>query len=190
MKIEPFQKKYFYDTIDYPSARAITDPIPLGVHYCYVATSYLDGFINYGEFVKAFVVGRYHDWFEDLNGVTPISINVSKQGYEWVKKSYKNKDEAFNLVTRLDAIIHPVLSQHFQDDVVILKKATDETGKVQWIYFWFDMDSSDSAIGRFETQDSDEIVIESFSKYVKDCSCNYHGEREIPLHYFRGWVCS
>lgn len=183
---------YFLHSLDYPGDRLIIYPIEIGTDYNYVASSYLDGFINYGTLVKLFVVGRCRDWFEDFESDdrNTVMINDSKTGgYNWVEKFYKDKDELFNLVTQPNAVSNLCLSQHFQDDVVILKRLTNFSEN-QWIYFWYDMDSSDCSIGRFTTDDNDQTVIQKFTEFVKNSEANKFGEREIPLHCFNGWVRS
>ena len=178
---------YFCGFQDYPKGIAFS-PLPVNILYNYISNTFLNGFINYVTIVKAFVIGRYHDWDEEFE--EPVEKGI-KQESDWENKTFKTKNELYNVFTHPDVACHAELDNDFQDDVLILSKTHSSTdNSYLWVYFWFDRDCSDCSIGRFQTEDSDEAVIASFEKYVKELKLNEYGHKEIPLHYFRGWMSS
>lgn len=185
---------YFEEGKDYPGVEAVLNPIPLGIRYDFVASSYLNGFINYGTFLKAFAIGRHCPWDEIIGRPTTVQVreNLASTNVEnkWVTKQCSTRNELFNTVTQPNAIIHPTLMSHFRNDVLILQKLIHEDHPVQYLFFWFDEDVSDCSIGRFETDDPEEVVIQKFENYVKSLEFIPYGSREIPLQYFKGWVSS
>ena len=178
---------YFETTIDYPQEK-VFNPLPMDELWNYVSTSYLDGFINFVQIVKGFVIARYRQWNEPLSKPVIININIDQK---WCKKEFNTKREIFDAITITNAIVHPKLHD-FKDDVVILTKAFNKDNtQFCWVFFWYDCDVSDCSIGRFQTEDSDEIVIEKFKTYVKSCNDPTLGEteQEIPSSYFNsGWI--
>lgn len=183
---------YFEYTTDYPDILTVLEPLPVNARYDFVASSYLNGFINYGIFLKAFVLGRHYPWDEPFG--TPTTVKVIENPSEinvdakWTVKQCLTRSELFDTVTQPNAMIHPTLMRHFQNDVLILQKLIHEDHPLQYLFFWFDEDVSDCSIGRFETDDPEEVVIQEFENYVKNLEFVPHGSREIPLHYFKGWV--
>lgn len=190
-KKQNFIRNYFYDQIDYPGEIAF-DPLPINVVYNYVSNSFLNGFINYVEIVKAYTIGRYVDWDkpfeEDEEDYETIQV---RKNSALVKIKVNNALERYTALIQPGAVFHSRLDKDFLNDVLILSKAwNQDKTKFKWVYFWFDTDSSDCSIGRFETEDSDSIVVDSFTEYVKTLHSNSYGEKEIPLHYFIGWLNS
>lgn len=181
---------YFENQVGYPKDIAL-NPLPLGTEYQYVSSDFLNGFINYVTIVKAHVLGRYHAWDEELQ--EPHTISVQEGSFNWVKKECKTKDELYAALTVKGATYHVHLDDDFQDDVLILAEAgKTELGQVCYVFFWYDRDCSDCCIGRFATDDCKEEVIEIFDRFVNQdlvgFGSNDHGAREIPLHYFQGWL--
>jgi len=182
--MERFVETYFKTTIEYPR-NILADPLPMNTLREYISSTFLDGFINYVEIKKAFVIGRYTKWDEEPDN--DIHIMEPAGSREWKTFKPKTKLEAFNLLTEKDRVFHSNLDTAFSDDVLLLAKDSDV-----WVFFWYDRDCSDSCIGRFQTPDSDVVVIDSFVKYVKQLKIDeyYEEEKEIPLHYFSGWLSS
>lgn len=191
MKVNTVQTKtdfldYFPVSVDYPSEK-VFNPLPMNELWCYVSSSYLDGFINYVEIVKGFVISHYRGWDKPLR--TPVKIDIRVAG-EWRAMGFTTKREIFNAVTTQAAVIHPKLSD-FKDDVLILAKAFNvDKNEFCWVFYWYDCDVSDCSIGRFKTKDPDSAVIEKFTEYVKTLDCTLYGEpeQEIPLSHLNcGW---
>lgn len=189
--LKPFIK-YFPESIEYPGDQLVFDPLPMGVQYLYVSNSLLDGFINYVDKIKAFVIGRYLRW-DEAPGVE-IEVQEPPSSSKWAKKTPRTKSELFDVLTTENAVYHSKLDTAFQDDVLILGKAYKNGDKEQpefcWVFFWYDRDSSDCCIGRFQSDDEESEVVASFVDFVRKLDVNEYGEREIPLHYFRGWLSS
>jgi len=180
---------YFDDIEQYPTIGM--DILPMNVLYEYVSSSFLNGFINYTTIIKAFVLGRYHDWDEVLDeGEGDISVRVPPNTLTWKTIHCKTKNELYKELTIPGAMYHGKLDVDFQDDVLILSKSkVNESGEWCYFYFWYDRDCSDCSIGRFKTKDTETEVIEKFSTQCqKKYEYNEFGSKEIPLHYFAGWV--
>jgi len=182
---------YFDDEKEYPKG-IVFNPIPLGILYTYISNIFLNAFINYVDIQKSFILGRHHDWYDDLSENGEITISVSEPGQSPIKKSFKTKQEIYDTLTKPKTAIHPRLDVDFQDDVLILAKAYDESNiKFNWVFFWFDRDNSDCCIGKFNTNDTDEIVIKAFEKFCNNPIRSPYLSKEIPLHYFSsGWISS
>ncbi len=180
--------KYFTDKIDYPENELCADILPWNIEYSHISSTFLDGFINYVEIKKAFVIGRYSDWDTELDLEREISVQKPAGSFTWTKIICKTKNALYKELTIDGATLHAHLDTDFQDDVLILAKISNMDNG--WIYFWYDRDCSDSCIGRFITDDDEKSVINEFSIFIKNLECNIYGEKEIPLHYFNGWIKS
>ena len=172
--------KYFAESVDYPSFSE--DILPYATMYCYVASSFLNGLVNYSKPIKAFVLGRYTRWDEVVDH--ELSIQDPPGSFKWTKKTFATKDDLYGQLIIKDQGFHVKLDNDFQDDVLML--SVDDDG-VYW-FFWYDQDCSDCCIGRFVTSDPVDSVVDEFSRYVHGLSVNEYGEREIPVHYFSGWL--
>lgn len=179
---------YFSEINEYPEDK-VFNPLPMDSLYCYVASTFLDGFINYVTIVKAFVIARYSRWDDVLFHPPQISIKDEDQT-NYVLKRFNTKTLAFEAITKPGAIFHPKFS-YFRDDVMILAKAFDKTNtEFCWVYFYYDRDTSDCEIGRFKTTDDDKFVIRNFNNYVQTFRTTLgEEEKEIPLSLFgQGWL--
>lgn len=150
---------YFNDSTEYPDD-FIENPIPWGVLWEYVSSAYLNGFINYCEVLDAYVITRY---------ITEKELEKQKKVIE------ENNLKNWGHHTKLDK---------FMDDVLILGKISEG-----YIFFWFDRDVSDCAIGKFKTSDPEEVVKERFFNYSKwACkNCSVIKRDPIKINVFR-WL--
>jgi len=177
---------YFEDTIECPDDIAF-NPLPFGIEYSCVSSTFLDGFINYVEILKSFVIGRYYDWDEEFEEEFELELRNSANNCNLIKKMFKTKNEIYNKLLEPEITVHSKLDTYFQDDVLILAKAkSSDEEECCYYYFWYDRDCSDSCIGRFKTEDSEDVVVKSFVKHMKEID-NPYGEKEIPLLYFQKW---
>jgi len=55
---------YFSNIEDYPTIGYKI--LPMGTLYQYVSNDFFNGFINYITILKAFILGRYHKWDENI----------------------------------------------------------------------------------------------------------------------------
>lgn len=190
---------YFDDEIDYPR-NLMVNILPLNTLWSYVASSFLDGVINYVDIKKAYLLDRYNKMDGPFRNdeVVKVSVRDGAANGTWVTKECTTKRQIFDAVTTEGASYHSKMDSCFRDDVLLLSKAqSDDPACKIYCFFWFDRDSSDSCIGRFETDDPEEIIISKFTDYVKERQL-FLGERylgletseptEIPLHYFKGWL--
>lgn len=177
-------EKYFKEGIAKPGIKAAFDPIPIGVRYDYVPVSYLNGFVNYGTFLKAYAIGCYRDWNDLLGKLATVRIRENR----WISKFCATPAELFDTVTEPGAVTNSELLEDFATDVILLKKIVHKDYPVQYLFFWFDSYITECCIGRFETEDSEEIVIQEFDDFIKNFDLATYGSREIPLHYFNGRV--
>jgi len=179
--------KYFDQSINYPGDLIADNPLPWGVLYEYVSSTFLQGFINYVKITKAYVMDRYQPWHADFPCQHTMKLRNPPGSFNWVEKTFKNKHELFQALIMKGATMHSKLDADFQDDVVILAQ-TNTPGN--YYLFWFDRDCSDSMIGRFQTTDTHEQVVAEFDAYIlgKKDTFLVGDAREIPLHYFQGWL--
>lgn len=175
---------YFDDTIDYPK-EVIHNPIPYGTVWNYIASTYLNGIVNYAKPLKLFVVDRYTARTAKIGG-----SNVTKQKLmdSFITGNIHRGD------WRLSA---------FEDDIILLGKVeTDTLDDVgRYVFFYFDRDVSDCSVGKFETSDSEEEVMQSLYTWLDSCVeakkyvtisgdmdngiINY---TELPLSFLVGWI--
>jgi len=183
--------KYFKDSIEYAMAPVnevlAGDILEFGVLYEYVGNTFLNGFINSVKIIKAYVLDRYCPWDESFDEPHELTIQDPPNSFTWVKKSFINKTEVFNCLTEKGRMFSGDLDYNFQDDVVIIGRVGDTN---VYMLFYYDRDCSDCMIGRFKTDDNaDEMQIEinkMLSWFKKNAGNG--DEKEIPLHYFNGWV--
>lgn len=174
--------KYFNYSIDYPDNIAL-NPLPLNVMYNYVSHSLLDGFINYVEIKKAFVLSHYYKWLDPVKH----TVSIYKDNGKPTRKTFLNKDELYIALIKPEAVFHSECDIDFNDDVVILAKAGELTEGICYYYFYYDCDCSDCSISRFVVKDAEYILINNFIEHIKSFKF-IDKPREIPLHYFRGWI--
>lgn len=203
--MEEFIDKYFENgTIEFPRNIAF-NPLPWGSYWEYVSSTFLNGFINYVEIKKAFLLARYTHWNEQLD--MSVSVREPPEDFKptpWVNFS-GTKEEVYQQLTMKGAVYHSKLDVDFQDDVLILARIVDDealvarqfSGETPWILFWFDRDGSDCCIGRFLTGEPEDKVLADFEAHamsldfgILDDNDIKEKAREIPLHYFAGWLGS
>lgn len=63
---------YFDDEVEYPNDVAL-NPLPMNTFWSYISSTFLNGFINYVEPLKVYVLDRYED------DKTDEVLNLSKQ---------------------------------------------------------------------------------------------------------------
>lgn len=111
------------------------------------------------------------------------------------------QDNKTNEILTLKESYHTKLRQ-FDDDIILLGKIEHSRDSLnRFMFFWFDMDSSDCCIGRFETVDSNEVVLDSLKNWLKgeviknegrvfieDCDNGILGFHELPKSFINGWL--
>lgn len=183
-----FLDKYFSDFTDYSSDDFAYDPLPWGTFRSYVSTTFLNGFINYVDIESSFVLNRYHKWGEDYDGENKtIKVQGPAGSFNWVDFS-GDKNAIYNKLCEEGVTHHVKLDSDFGDDVIVLAKC--KGGHEGWYLFWFDRDCSDSGIGRFKTDLSDDEVLGDLKKWMESDDFEHKPAKPIPLHYFQGWISS
>jgi hypothetical protein len=126
-----------------------------------------------------------------INYVKPIKAYVLDR-YEADKtEAIKNIKDEF----------HTDLSCFYDDVILLAKIESDDETLNRFMLFWFDMDVSDCGIGRFETTDNDQQVLESLTNWLDELKkdnagktfnpnydngvLNYH---PLPLSFLTGWI--
>lgn len=169
---------YFSNHEDYPKQIA-HEMLPYDTVYAYVSSTFLNGLINYVKPVKVFQIDRYTQDHEIIENVV----------YKERKIFTGPKAELRKLVLEEKVQFHHTNLGVFQDDIVILAeietKLNDGLGR--YMFFWFDYDVSDCCIGKFETEDSKEEVIESLINWL-DKEEDFEGYTELPNSFVQGWV--
>lgn len=176
---------YFEDNIDYPN-NIMENPIPYNICWSYVSSTFLNGFINYVEPIKVFVIDRYSSNKEE----------VTCEQFKGTKRELKDK-----IISGDIKPFHTDLGC-FNDDIMILAEFEHEKDELNhFIYFWFDCDVSDCVIGKFKTEDTKEQVIQSLVNFLeqrkeenKDFEIEEHMDNgilnytELPLSFLNGWL--
>lgn len=141
----------------------------------YIASTFLNGWINYVKPMKAFVVHRYFEGNQ---------YELEAKVWDWNSKKH----------------IHSNLRE-LEDDILML--CQDEKG--DYWYFWFDNDVSDCSIGRFKVHQKDDSedqkefdktnLISEFEEFVKSQAgvvSSYHNGPpaffEVDVTKIQGWV--
>lgn len=185
---------YFEMAFDYPQAVA-HDPLPYGTVWNYISSTFLNGFINYVSPVSVIVLDRYTPGTKDLSA-EGISIKDKGVPFQWHHWMGTKAGLATALINGEKEMYHTHMNC-FQDDIVVLAKI--EGGG--WMFFWFDCDGSDCSIGRFNTTDPEEHVIQSIRAWLaaqvkenngvimkEDTDNGICGYTELPVTFLSGWV--
>lgn len=188
--VEPKFLDYFTESIEYPRNVA-ANPIPMNTLWSYISSTFLNGFINYVTIIDAQLLDRYMKMDEYFNNAEDGPNQQYHDGTGWVQPPDNlTKRALFDLYTNPKNRDVPKLNC-FDDDVLILSRCRDDGSvdtKGMYMFFWFDQDVSDCGIGRFHTDEPEEVVIEKFRAYAN------HGLRfgpatTIPLTFFKnGWT--
>ena len=180
----------YMDTIEYPSNELLVEGVKDGTSFDYVATTYLNGFINYVQIIDAYMIRRYktlEKYLVEKYGTYDQSIiegNVDPNNLTW-ERSCRLIDDLSE-----SGNFHFTHSANKFDDMLILAKQAGS----YWI-FWTDCDCSDSCIGRLplSTFDSDEEAKESLKLAAlefstEDSTVEDEKIKRIPLSLFSGWI--
>lgn len=189
---------YFDDNIDYPNEVA-HNPLPYGTVWCYISSTFLNGFINYVKPIKVYQLDRYE--CED----EPKEVDYRDKGdygANW-KKFTGTKSELRKLVLDEKIQFAHTKLHLFGDDIALLAEIenNEEDGKGRYMFFWFDCDVSDCCIGKFETTDTKEEVIQSMVNWLEETKEENKGKivepnydngivnyTELPISFLEGWL--
>ncbi len=191
---------YFDDSIDYPKEVA-HNPIPYGTVWCYISSTFLNGMINYVKPISCFVLDRYTADDENISDRNFTVCNKGEFGkwYKWEG----TKKELIKVITSGEKEMYHVNMNCFGDDIALLAEieTNEEDGKGRYMFFWFDCDDSDCCIGKFETTDTKEDVIQSMRNWLDERKeenkvetveegydngiVNYS---ELPISFLKGWL--
>lgn len=183
----------FDEDIEYPDNDEIVEGVNVGVNFCYISNTYLNGFINYVDIIGGYMIRRYKVLEKDIEK-SRENNNQSKEDLSW--------EESCKLVDKLSNGCHTCLSDSNKfDDQLILAKNSNS----YWL-FWNDCDCSDCCIGRLDIKlfESDEVALEYLRKTVVKFTDYYtyrsNGKMEIdeslsdtymkfiPASSFTGWI--
>jgi len=187
---------YFDDQVEYPK-KVVDNPIPYGVVWKYISSTFLNGIINYVNPISCYVINRYTK--EDYL-LTEDKVSVRNKGGfdDWYNFEGTKKELIDTIVDGEKIEMYHTDLSCFNDDLIIIARVNDKCdGK--YIFFWFDMDVSDCCVGKFETKDSEEEIIQSVENWLTEDfvknknheelhdedSSGYH---KLPLSFIRGWV--
>lgn len=195
---------YFEDNIDYPKAVA-HDPLPYGTAWNYISSTFLNGFINYVTPIKVYQIDRYtHE-----NAGLEVEYGERQNLEAGWKKLCFTKAELRKLVVEEKIYFAHTNLHVFGDDIIVLAQITggvEPDGKERYMFFWFDCDVSDCSIGKFETTDTQEMVIQSLLNFLDRERKRNQGiviepedglgfedngvvnYTELPLSFLQGWL--
>lgn len=156
--------QYFEEEYEYPSNEQLLHGIQQGVLFSYVASTYLQGFINYVDIEAAVLLNRYSETDEEF-----------QKQIDSIKKEVAEQNE-----------VHTYLYDY--DDILILGKTDD-----MYIVFWSDGDVSDCNIGGLplDTFESLSDAIEALYKeaeYLVADNVEVKDYYKIPVEFFSGWI--
>jgi len=187
---DEFEARYLPDSVMYPSR--MPWEFDSGTMYEYVSSTMLNGFINYGSVMSAWLINRYRS----LDRPMPEWADPEEVEDNGPKRQLVDKWLA-------DTRGHPNIGV-LDDDVLILTKrkhSAHDTTEGKYAFFWFDCDVSDCCIGKFETNDPEADVIRRFRDYVTeknktvgqsygkaDDKGEVEAATELPASRFRGWI--
>jgi hypothetical protein len=182
----------------------------LGICWEYVGVDMLNYFINTVEPIRVFVIDRYTGHNETID--TEIYDNES---HKWVEIT-ATKIELIKKLQNDKSLCSGIRSlKFFEDDIVVLAKFNPHYNEFNddyefkdyhhYVFFIFDCDVSDCIIGKFRTEDSEEIVIESLYNWLKEQIPSYfsddfvfepernmdngiQGYHELPVEFAKNYV--
>lgn len=190
---------YFDHSIDYPSD-VTHNPIPYGTVWCYISSSFLNGMINYVKPISCFVLDRYT---ADDEKVFAEVYNKRKPGGRQGRVRWEGtKKELIEAVVSGEKEMFHTDIGCFGDDFVLLAEVEGERdGKGRYAFFWFDCDVSDCCIGKFETTDPKEKVVQAMKNWLdenkeknkgavvkKGCDNGIVCYSELPVSFLQGWL--
>ncbi len=191
---------YFEDNIDYPSEVA-HKPLPYGTVWCYISSTFLNGIINYVKPISCFVLDRYTADDENIGDGNFTVCNKGEFG-KWHKWA-GTKKELITAITSGEKEMYHTDMNCFGDDIALLAEieTNEEDGKGRYMFFWFDCDVSDCCIGKFETTDTKEDVIQSMKNWLDETKEENKGKiveegydngivnySELPISFLKGWL--
>jgi hypothetical protein len=191
---------YFENNVDYPSEVA-HNPLPYGTVWCYISSTFLNGIINYVKPISCFVLDRYT---ADDENVGDRNFTVRNKGEfgNWHKWD-GTKKELINAITSGEKEMHHTDMNCFGDDITLLAEieTNEDDNKGRYMFFWFDCDVSDCCIGKFETTDTKEEVIQSMINWLDENKEENKGKvveeghdngivnySELPICFLKGWL--
>lgn len=182
---------YFIDTREYLSYVGF-EMLPMGTLFDYIGDGILNALINHTKILKAYVLGQGEPWDQLLEEPVKVSVQIPPGSLKWYSKYCQTRNDLYSTLTEEDAVYHVHLATAFNADVMILAEAEGrKEGEKCYLFFLFSLSNKGNAIGRFITNDPKEDVITSFSGHLEVLGSNEYdpyGAREIPLHYFKGWI--
>lgn len=180
---------YFDDSIEYPN-KVAHETLPYGTIWWYISYTFLNGIINYTKPISCFVLDRYRTLEEDLSDRNITVCNKGSFG-NWHKWEGTKKELIDAIVSGEKEMHHTNLSC-FLDDIIILSEIETniQDDKKRYMFFWFDIDVSDCCIGKFETTDSKEEVIQTVKNMLNEKKreeyiMEYH---KLPITFIKGWA--
>lgn len=191
---------YFDDNIDYPN-EVVHNPIPYGTVWCYISSTFLNGIINYVKPISCFVLDRYT---ADDENVSDRNFTVCNKGeFGKCHKWEGTKKELIKAITTGEKEMYHTDMNCFGDDIALLAEieTNEEDGKGRYMFFWFDCDVSDCCIGKFETTDTKEEVVQSMINWLDESKEENKGKTveegydngivnysELPISFLKGWL--
>ena len=154
--------------------------------------------LNYVKPIGCFLIDRYTP---DDGNIDNISYQ-NKDEMDWLKFDGTKKELKDKIISDEIRMYHTNLGC-FRDDIIIISEIVTDTENEagRYMFFWFDMDSSDCSIGRFETTDTKEEVIQSVIVWLEECKLENENKvveehidngivnyTELPISFLNGWI--
>lgn len=180
--------KYLNYGIEYPDYQNCS--LSYGVEFMYVPDTYLNNILASELTIplSAYLLNRYRKWDDPFNEAEdwPLELPFMSEAAEEFIFHFNTKRDAYH------AVLHPKnkLAPSFrlsmlQDDIEILAKS--DAIPNEYYYFYYDQDNSDCSIGKFLTDDSEDLIVKEFDRHVNYHSDFRHGvgpAQCLPLNIF------
>jgi hypothetical protein len=191
---------YFRYNISYPREVA-HNSLPYGTVWCFISSTFLNGIVNYVKPISCFVLDRYTSCDKNISN-RGVSVRNKGEFGKW-HKWHGTKKELITAIISGEKEMYHTNMDCFGDDITLLAEIeTDEKdNKGRYMFFWFDSDISDCCIGKFETTDNKEDVIQSMRNWLDEDKEENRGVAiedgydngivnysELPISFLKGWV--
>jgi len=163
----------FNDCVEYPNRNYLVEyGVPQETLYTYVSTTYLNGFINYINVKKVYLVEMYTKFTEQ-------KCDIIKNYFKQSDNFHAKYDDIFEKIENNNTVMCTNDELKFNDNIVIF----GESENSNW-FFHSDRDCSDSSIGRISnSRYGIDLFINSYLEFLHNEEI---GVLELPVPI--GWI--
>lgn len=150
MSKSDFLQRYFPHSVEYPDpTKVMLEP---GWLLSYIDSTFLGGWVNHVKILDAYLITRYQSHSVNLEQARAFDQRVDAG--EITRQNLSGFGDDVLVLARENPSNRP--STDYQYDLAL--------GNRYW-FFWFDQDSSDCCIGRFDSETSPDMIRQEFRDY-------------------------